>query len=390
MKKKAGARRVFILFLALMLVFTVLPIKAYADGPEESIIILRREGAMLFTRLSYREIPYAKQDGSVSCRRLKVYRPFIQNAPTPLIYNAHYEIVETDERLYDYLERGWTVVSPCEVLAEEAASLAGDDLLFNMAALRYAAALDGVDATRVGVTGSSAGGYTALMLGAFCPGIKAIVADSPITNLYFSLGVYLKSTAAANSAAMSEELKQLISDPELIYDPAVNAFVISQLALLPMPVAAEVAFSYLPAADSLAGSDMALYEFLSPIGHAEEISCPLVINHHTSDALVPLDQVIRTGLYPGEDALMPDGVSVRLDTKAEGRLGKSFYELLDPAEVRVNHIPLTEAYDGMPYDGAFRININVYDDGPVDPHAGHNSSGSRTDKADAAFFEKIL
>ena len=261
----------------------------------------------------------------------------------PLVYVPHYEMAEDAAELRRYLEQGWAVASPTDVLPSHNGLLTDDDLVFNNAALYTLRHMDEFDTERIAIVGGSAGGYTTLMLSALQMGNCASIATAPIANVYFNFYQYFQM-AQRDDAPFFLKLVRDSFVPILDNFPDVN--------------------------------DTERWEAFSAVGLADCFNSPLVITHVTSDILVPVDQITREFTYDKEGDSMPDGFSTRLPEDNPGVLGHSFADEL-PAELTgVEHIIIDDPNENsnMNFDAEKLFNILIYDDGPTQSYGSHRAT----------------
>lgn len=220
------------------------------------------------------DVKYIRNDGTVESRPVRLYIPGDAQQPMPLIYVPHYEMAENAAELRRYLEQGWAVASPTDVLPSHNGLLTDDDLVFNNAALYTLRHMDEFDTQRIAVVGGSAGGYTAMMLSALQMGNCTTIANAPIANVYFNFYQYFQM-AKRNDAPF---FLKLVRDS---FAPILKNF-----------------------PDT---SDTERWEAFSAVGLANCYSSSFAITHVTSDVLVPIDQITREFTYDQEGDSMPDG-----------------------------------------------------------------------------------
>lgn len=289
------------------------------------------------------EVQYIRNDGSIEARPVRLYIPGDAQQPMPLIYVPHYEMAENAAELRRYLEQGWAVASPTDVLPSHNGLLTDDDLVFNNAALYTLRHMDEFDTHRIAVVGGSAGGYTAMMLSALQMGNCATIANAPIANVYFNFYQYFQM-AKRNDAPF---FLKLVRDS---FAPILKTF-----------------------PDT---SDTERWEAFSAVGLANCYSSPFAITHVTSDILVPIDQITREFTYDQEGDSMPDGFSTRLPEDNPGVLGRSLAEELPAELTNVEHIIIDDPNENssMPYDADKLFNILIYDDGPTQSYGSHRAT----------------
>ncbi len=289
------------------------------------------------------DVQYINKVGNVDSRPIRLYVPENISQPMPLIYVPHYEMAENAAELRRYLEQGWAVASPTEVLPSHNGLLTDDDLVFNNAALYTLRHMDEFDNQRIAIVGGSAGGYTTLMLSALQMGNCASIATAPIANVYFNFYQYFQM-AQRDDAPFFLKLVRDSFTPILDNFPDAN--------------------------------DTERWEAFSAVGLANCYSSPFVITHVTSDILVPIDQITRAFTYAHEGDSMPEGFSTRLPEENPGVLGHSLVDELPVELTNVEHIIIDDPNEnsGMPYDEEKLFNILIYDDGPTQSYGSHRAT----------------
>ena len=295
--------------------------------------------------ISQREIDvqYIRKDGTIESRPIRLYIPEESEQPMPLIYVPHYEMAENAAELRRYLEQGWTVASPTDVLPSHNGLLTDDDLVFNNAALYALRHMEEFDNQRIAIVGGSAGGYTTLMLSALQMGNCTSVATAPIANVYFNFYQYFQM-AQRDDAPFFLKLVRDSFTPILDNFPDIN--------------------------------DTERWEAFSAVGLADCFNSPLVIIHVTSDILVPVDQITREFTYANEGESMPKDFSTRLSEDNPGVLGHSLADELPAELTHVEHIIIEDldADSDLPYNEEKLFNINIYDDGPTESYGSHRAT----------------
>lgn len=304
------------------------------------------------------DVKYINKVGTVDSRPIRLYVPENVSRPMPLIYVPHYEMAENATELRRYLEQGWAVASPTEVLPSHNGLLTDDDLVFNNAALYTLRHMEEFDTERIAVVGGSAGGYTAMMLSALQMGNCATIANAPIANVYFNFYQYFQMAKRDDAPFFLK----LVRDS---FAPVLNHF---------------------PDA-----SDTERWEAFSAVGLSNCYSSPFVITHVTSDVLVPIDQITREFTYAREGDSMPDGFSTRLPEENPGVLGHSLVDELPVELTNVEHIIIDDPNENssMPFDAEKLFNILIYDDGPTQSYGSHRATNG-TGMIDDVPYLKVM
>lgn len=309
------------------------------------------------------EIPFIAQDGTICRRSIRIYLPDHASRPLPLVFIAHYEMVESDALLALYLMKGWAVSTPIDFKPEYNGKLVDDDLIFNSAALSVVRKQPDIDRTRIVVSGGSAGGYMTLMLSVLHLGICCSVSFSGITNMMFSMN-YLQATNEYNVQALAGLTEEELQD------------FVRCLEAMPVPILGAISDQFTPILDRMKQdpNDKA-WIALSPSCMTECFTSPIAFTHFTSDVLVPVDQLTTRYTYaePGES--LPEGFRLRLsEFPLHEPLHRSLADALPDEDLveRLYPAPQTTGENvELPFDIAKRFNVVVFDEGRVEADAGH-------------------
>lgn len=332
-------------------------------------------------RIAYQEgvteqeiaVPYINKDGIVAYGMVKLYLPADSSDPVPLVFVPHYEAGEYSLEAVNYLRHGWAVASPLDLYGTINNTLLEDDLVFNNAALYTLRHLPQIDPQRVALAGSSAGGYTALMIDALQLGSCAVVANYAMVNPYYTFTQHFPQIDRFNRkyTAVSENGETTVIFPT-------GGAVTGCFQVTP---------EYFPG-----GKDYARWEELSPIGLCSDLSAPVMENHYTSDLLIPLDEVTRLGGYASAGDSIPRGFNTHMSDRYPGVLGRSFAELLPQNATSMARIMIETPYDEvtLPYDPQAFFQINILDDGPVEAYSGHYAKADYVFKDDSVFLSDMF
>lgn len=335
------------------------------------------------------EVPYIAKTHCVKVRPIRLYIPIKAQKPMPLIYIPHYEMAEDSLELRDYLGKGWMVASPADFDNAYNGQLTDDDLVFNHAALYKLKEMPEVDRDRIALVGGSAGGYMTLMLNATELGICCSIANSPIANTYFNFYQFFKTANRLNIEALtklagSKETDKKANTPLELMESLMN---------LPIPFLAAVSGMFMPILENFPeADDIARWEAFSPTALAELFCSPLMVNHFTSDILVPVDQISKQYTYerPGES--LPEDFSSRMPENNPGKLGCSLEERLPRDEVRIKRLDAEkiEAQGVLPFAEDKRFNLNIFDDGPVEGFGSHRARPAVGRAVDTQYLEAMF
>lgn len=352
------------------------------------------------------DVPYIGKNGEVTSRPIVAYLPTDAAQPMPCVYVPHYSMDENAAELRAYLEKEWAVISPTDFDSAYNGCLTDDDLVFNNAALYTIRQMPEIDNQRIALVGGSAGGYTTLMLSALQMGNCAAVATAPITNVYFNFHKYFPAAKVINDAGMVEAIAQLAQNGQAEESTGLTgeaggdkspeqliAFIQFFQETSPMPFLAMAEDNFIANNGNFPNpNDIARWEAFSPVGLTDCFNAPLVIDHCTSDLLVPVDQLTREFTYPEEGETMPEGFSTRLDASYPGKLGHSLVEELPEELIRVERF-VSADYTGdmnLPYDPNALISVNIFDDGPTQSYSSHSASTSSAKIIDIGFIEDMF
>lgn len=348
------------------------------------------------------EVPYITREGKVDVRAVHVVMPEAAARPMPLIYVPHYEMGEDSLELRDYLAKGWAVACPAEFSDNYNGSLTDDDLVFNNAALYTLRHRTQFDRKRIILVGGSAGGYMSLMLSGLQLGHCASIANGPITNVYFNFHYYFNKANALNLQALARILAeketqgtQAGRSPNEQDQKAENRALdmLKNLSGVPIPFLAGLAGLFAPIGDNFPDKeDTERWEALSPVGLADCFCSPVMVNHCTSDVLVPVDQISKRFTYAKPGDSLPEDFDVRLPETFPGKLKYSLEECLPQADTRTEcfKVPEEETSCNLPYDKSKRFNLNIFDDGPIEGYGTHSSRMNAGRRFDVPYLEEMF
>lgn len=315
------------------------------------------------------DIDYIAKDDSIHTRKISIFLPVNVEGKVPMLFCAHYETSKDSYLVRQALSDGIGVACPALFPPEANATMTDDDLVFNNAALHHVRNMPEVDPTRVAVFGGSAGGYMTLMLESLHMGLCAASASSPVANVYFNMKVHFQAANDENMRARAEG-----------FNP-------------PMNILGSIYESFIPILENFDGdNDIERYEALSPVGLAQCVSAPTLINHFTSDMLVPVDQISRKYTYEKDGSSVPEGFTTRMSPDLPGILGRSYEEQI-PEGRGISKCFLVHDIDAdivHPYDPAKLINIDIYDDGPAEAYSSHRRAYGKGRIDDYPFLKDMV
>lgn len=339
------------------------------------------------------DVPFYGVAGDLQSRKMKIVIPNGGIKPMPLIWIPHYEMGEDSLELRDYLAEGWAVACPTESPENANGKLTGDGVIFNNAALFMLRQMPEFDSDRIAIVGGSAGGYMTLMQMGTNLGICAAIANGPVANVYFNFKYCWPMAHKLNDPVLLRLMSQKAENSEEIPDnPMFN--MMRKLGELPIPFVAALRGSFAENAELFPeATDSALWENTTGTGVAHRFSNPLMVNHNTSDILVPVDQITRRYTYviPGDS--LPADFDLRLPKDMPGNLCYTLEERL-PAEhtcvtrVAVPEGPQPEA--DLPFDADKQFNLNILDDGAPEGYGSHSARMDVGRRRDVPYLKEML
>ena len=311
-------------------------------------------------KTEYFTVPYLDHEGEIKEAKGCLYLPD-RELPMPLVYVSHYKITEDAVELSWYLKEGWAVACPWNA-ADPNTEVARDGLVSNSALLYALRHRPEVDASRIAITGGSAGGYMGMMLSVLhlC-GCVSFLKGVP-GNYYFNFKHYAPYTAGFNLPALLS-----MKDEE-------RADLMTMLSKLPIPFAAVFSTFRTPELDELL-SDEAFAAAVSPILLANCLSNPLMETHNTSDILVPVDQITRSFTYDHVSADLPVDYKIHLkDFDLPEQFDRSLTEVLQESSFTERLLPLVPVGETADYPFDEKpFQINIYDEGEPNSRGSHGT-----------------
>lgn len=338
------------------------------------------------------DVPFITCDGALDRRKMKIFIPTGVRQPMPLIWIPHYEMGEDALELRDYLAQGWAVACPSESPADANSKLSTDGVIFNNAALFTLRQMPEFDPDRIALVGGSAGGYMTLMQVGTNLGICAAIANGPIANMYFNSKYYFPMAQDLNRPALMQMMAQKKEEGEKPENPALA--LMQSLSKLPIPFIAALGGQFVPNAERFSeDSDVALWEATSGVGIANRFSNPLMVNHNSSDVLVPVDQITRRFTYtkPGES--LPDSFDMRLPHDFPGKMKYTLEEGLPAEQTQVTRIAVPEGPQPesvLPYNPDKMFNLNIFDDGAPEGYGSHSARMDVGRRYDVPYLKEML
>ena len=309
------------------------------------------------------EVPYITQKGEIDRRTVRVFIPETFEKPLPLVFVAHYPIGESSREYTEFISKGWAIATFADFKpVGHGASLTDDNLVFNSAALSVVRKMPEIDRTRISVMGGSAGGYMSLMLSALHLGICSSVSIAGITNIRFNMMDYFDHAHSYNL----KEIEKL--------DENERGNMQRRLEIMPIPVLGSIYDVFIPLKDNFPDrNDANRWAAYSPASLTGCFSNPILFTHFTSDLLVPIDQVTKRFTYENGNTL-PEGYKLRLsEYDLPEILQHSLAEAVPDEDLSERIFPVSDEMKVInpEFDDSRRINIVVFDEGPVEATAGH-------------------
>lgn len=357
------------------------------------------------------EVSYITKENTVDTRMVSIVMPQGVKQPMPLIYVPHYEMGEDSLELRDYLAQGWAMACPADFKDAYNGTIMDDDLVFNNAALYTLRHRPEFDKNRIALVGGSAGAYMTLMLNGLQLGHCVSIANGPIANTYFNVACYFEKAAELNNQAMmkmmaekaaneeaqgekpeEEKADKEKADKETDKNPALE--LMQKLQKLPLPFLAGLIGIFKPVGNNYPAQDeWGKWEAISGVGLADRFSSPILVNHCTSDVLVPVDQITKKFTYdiPGDS--LPKSFDMKIPENLPGKLGCSLEECLPEKDTRTECIPVPEdasADIDVPYDSSKKFNINIYDDGPAEGYGTHSARMDVGRRRDVPYLKEMF
>ena len=349
------------------------------------------------------EVPYITKENKVDTRMASVVMPQGVKKTMPLIFVPHYEMGEDSLELRDYLAQGWAIACPADFKNNYNGTIMDDDLVFNNAALYMLRHRPEFDKNRIALVGGSAGAYMTLMLNGLQLGHCASIANGPIANTYFNIGYYFEEAAKLNNQAMmkimaeeaakkdaQEKQEKMAEGAE--ENPALK--LMKKLQLLPLPFLAGLIGIFKPITNNYPNEgEWDKWEAISAVCLADRFSSPILMNHCTSDVLVPVDQITKKFTYDKPGDSLPDDFDMKIPQTFEGKLRYSLEECLPEEDTRTERFVVPEdasADMNMPYDSSKKFNINIYDDGPAEGYGTHSSRMEVGRRKDVPYLKEMF
>ena len=293
---------------------------------------------------------YLNPDGKETPGKAKLYLPATvqKGGKLPLLYSAGYEL--DDVSAAGWVERGYAVATPASLDGVPLARTANPDI----ALLHIVRALPFVDDTRVVVTGTSAGGWTAFLLAAETFPLAGVAPAVAPMNWGYNAAYLLKQ-----KDRLTPKVPALFTIRPLI-EPCLKVY----------------------------GDDMNDQTWFrhSPLAQVATITCPVSTFWTTADVLVPMNQIGDRWVQPFDARQFPDGLTMdpaKLTTSKEGRLRLTDVLPEQAYEVFVVSMPdgavkrsVSQAADTrkvieLPVSAKKQWSITILDEGPPEPQVDH-------------------
>ena len=315
-------------------------------------------------------------DGKVQTRQARYYYPKTGEKRFPLILSIHYEIPDGDRVLYEYISRGWAVLTPIQIPLEDLMNIVGRDLRLSNAMISMARRNPKVDPLRIALRGCSAGGFQVLLLAALRAGLCAVYSMSGVCNLPYEFGFYIPQSNEYNLAMAHTLMEEQRKD--------FNNFL--------LPYVKTVADTFQATRVGLGVEDPLSEPWLrySPVNHLARITCPILLSHSTADAIVPVYQVTEKHAVPKGGASLPDGYCLHLkEFIGEGAQSLPLDELVELNELHVHHSAAPAGTEGtvLSFDAARKFSLHLIDEGPVERGCSHFKDLMRGLVDDTGFFQ---
>jgi len=337
------------------------------------------------------EIPYITKENRIETRPVQLAIPDGVSKPVPLVYVAHYTMDDSASEWRWYLSNGWAVASTVEFELIYNMQLTDNNLVFNNAALYTLRNLPEIDRNRIAVVGGSAGGYMTLMLDGLQLGICCCVANCPVANLHFNFHSFFTAAIElhnATYAALSEEER---AEAERLSSSTEQAELYRGMSMAKLPILYSISDFFMKAIDNFSDSvDSTRATALSPIGHARVFSAPFVIIHHTSDGLVPIDQISRRFTYPSTGKSLPESFHPRLPDPPKVTADHSLEELLPADRISVKYLPAETAVIDLPFDPDKDYTLDIFDEGPMESYSGHRLIDAKGGTDNTCFIKEMF
>ena len=293
---------------------------------------------------------YRNPDGKETPGKAKLYLPATvqKGGKLPLIYSAGYEL--DDVSAAGWVERGYAVATPASLDGVPLARTANPDI----ALLHIVRALPFVDDTRVVITGTSAGGWTAFLLAAETFPLAGVAPAVAPMNWGYNAAYLLKQ-----KDRVTPRVPALFTIRPML-EPCLKVY----------------------------GDDMNDQTWFrhSPLAQVSTITCPVSTFWTTADVLVPMNQIGDRWVQPFDAKQFPDGLTMdpaRLTTSKEGRLRLTDVLPEEAYEVFVVPMPdgavkrsVSQAADTrkvieLPVSAKKQWSITILDEGPPEPQVDH-------------------
>ncbi|MGQ0634564.1 MAG: alpha/beta hydrolase family protein [Planctomycetaceae bacterium] len=266
----------------------------------------------------------------------------------PLIYSGGYQL--DDETAVGWVRRGYAVATPAGLDRLPLARTANPDT----ALLHIVRALAFIDDARVIVTGTSAGGWMALMLAAETFPLAGVAPDVPPMNWGY------------NAAYLVLQKDRLTPAVPTLY--GIRPFVEPCLEVYGGDPNDETWFRH------------------SPLAHVTTITCPVSVFWTTADVLVPMNQIGNRWVQPFDKDAFPPGLTMDPQMLMNSDLGRvrltdalaeSNYEIFvvptpeGAVKRNVSDAPEGRKFIDLPVSATKQWSITIVDEGAPEPQVDH-------------------
>ena len=222
--------------------------------------------------------------------------------------------------------------------------------------------------------------------------ISGTIANGPITNVYFNSCVYSRETERVNRPALLKILakqgKETVEETKK--DPSA---IMKALMSVPLPFHAALSGSFGGVENNFPDpGDTGRWEAFSPTALSEWMCNPVMINHFTSDILVPVDQICKRFTYDKPGSSLPGDFNARMPEDLPGKLNCSFEERISEEKKEVLRIPVDEPEKDsiLPFTLEKQFQINIFDEGQIENYGTHRKALNAGRADDIPYLEALF